>query len=150
MHAKAKPVQDGILDNQEERQSIQGLVVSEREIEDHSSHAAFPTKGEMILNSLSGLKVTKEKLGLDDHLRGSFKTTQANEALDTGELVRLTNKKITTDYIGSDSNQDNSASILEKLFGSTLTVNTSSNFIEVISVFSAFLVKPLLFSFLLI
>lgn len=119
--AKAKPVQNGILNNQEERQRA-----------DESTHAAFATKGEMIVNPLSGLEVTNKKLGWDDHLYGSSSLMKSREATDNGDIIQIPTKKMTRDNIGSDSNQENSTSILDKLFGSSLTVNTSSNFREVI------------------
>lgn len=118
LHTKAKPVQNGIPEKQDERKSVH-----EQQLKDDSIHASFATRGKLVVNPLSGLEVT-------DQLYGSSSILKATEALDDGEMIKLDMKVTINDTVG-DSNQDKSVSILDKLFGSSLTANTSANLKEV-------------------
>uniref|UniRef100_A0A5B7AAV6 Chorismate synthase n=1 Tax=Davidia involucrata TaxID=16924 RepID=A0A5B7AAV6_DAVIN len=132
-HTKANPVQNGTLDDQEERKSAQGMVLSEQQHENPSIRAPFLNKGDKIVNPSSALQVSNNKLGMDDQLYRTSSLSEALETLDSGEIIELDTKKVTGHKIVGDSNQDHPASILDKLFGTALTVNiggSSSGFIE--------------------
>lgn len=118
LHAKDKPLLNGIPDKQDERKSVH-----EQQLKDDSIHASFATRGKLVANSLSGLEVTNQ-------LYGSSSIVKATEALDDGEMIKLDTKVTVNDTVG-DLNQDKSVSILDKLFGSSLTANTSANIKEV-------------------
>lgn len=116
--AKGKPVQNGISEKQDEKQSVRV-----QQLIDNSIHASFATSGKMGANPLSGLEVTNQ-------LYGSSSIVKGTEALDDGEMIHLDTKVTTNDTV-SDLNQDKSVSILDKLFGSSLTANASANLKEV-------------------
>lgn len=118
MPAKAIPVQNGILNNQAEREHLNG-----------NTHAPF--EDEMILNPFSVFELPNKRLGLDDHLF-SGSTRMESKATDNADSIHIPALKMSRDKVPGDSNQENSMSILEKLFGSSLTVTTSSSLREVI------------------
>ncbi|XP_017235472.1 uncharacterized protein LOC108209196 [Daucus carota subsp. sativus] len=117
LHAKAMPMENGIPDKLDERKSVH-----DQQHKDDSIHGSFATRGKMAVNPLSGLEVTNQ-------IYGSYSVVKATEALDDGEIIQLDTKVTMNDTI-SDSNQDKSVSILDKLFGSSLTANTSANLEE--------------------
>ncbi|KAA8520677.1 hypothetical protein F0562_015051 [Nyssa sinensis] len=132
-HTKANPVQNGTLDDQEERKSAQEMDLSKQQHENTSIGVPFLNKGEKIVNSSSALQVSNEKLGMDKQLYRTSSLSEALETLDSGEIIELDIKKVTGHEIVGNSNQDHPTSILDKLFGSALTVNIgggSSGFIE--------------------
>ncbi|KAM7508624.1 hypothetical protein LguiA_019077 [Lonicera macranthoides] len=128
LDAKANPLQNGIIDNQEER-SVHRMSSIEQQPDDNIIHSAFPDKNEKIVKSSYGFEVSKKKLGSDEN-----SPLEGQQSLGNGEIVDLTSKKVEGVKIvsDSDSNKDNSTSILDKLFGSALTVNTGvpSSFVE--------------------
>lgn len=111
-------MENGIPDKLDERKSVH-----DQQHKDDSIHGSFATRGKMAVNPLSGLEVTNQ-------IYGSYSVVKATEALDDGEIIQLDTKVTMNDTI-SDSNQDKSVSILDKLFGSSLTANTSANLEEV-------------------
>ncbi|KAK1376854.1 Chorismate synthase [Heracleum sosnowskyi] len=113
LHAAAKPLQNGIRDKQDERKSVH-----EQQFKDDSISSSFATRGKLVVNSLSGLEVTNQ-------LYGSSSIVKATEALDDGEIIKLDLK-----INDGDLNKDKSVSILDKLFGSSLTAKTSANIKE--------------------
>uniref|UniRef100_A0A5B7A9G5 Uncharacterized protein n=1 Tax=Davidia involucrata TaxID=16924 RepID=A0A5B7A9G5_DAVIN len=132
-HATTNAVQNGTLDNQEERKSSQEMDLSEQQHENTSILAPLLNKGEKIANSSSALQVSNKKFGMDDQLYRTSTLSEARETLDSGEIVQRDTEKVTGHKIVGDPNQDHSTSILEKLFGSALTVNiagSSSGFSE--------------------
>lgn len=135
LDAKANPLQNGIIDNQEER-SVHRMSSIEQQPDDNIIHSAFPNKNEKIMKSSYGFEVSKQQLGLDEN-----SPLEGQQSLGNGEIVDLTSKKVEGGKIvsDSDSNKDSSTSILDKLFGSVLTVNTGvpSSFVEVMIVLRA-------------
>ncbi|KAA8516089.1 hypothetical protein F0562_019268 [Nyssa sinensis] len=130
--ATANAVQNRTLGNQEGRESAQEMALSERQHENTSIYASLLNKGEKIANSSLALQVSNKKLGMDDQLYKTSGLSEAPVTLDSGKIVLCDNEKVTSHNIVGDSNQDHSSSILEKLFGTALTVNIggSSGFIE--------------------
>lgn len=134
LHAKAKPVQNGTLDNQGDRQSATEMDLSEKHLEDKNIHIPNPNWGIDMANSSSKLEVPTEKLALDNHLYRISGLSEVNETVDDGEVIELMTKKLIGEKNNtvSNSTRESSTSILEKLFGGASTVNTggSSGFIE--------------------
>lgn len=120
LHAKAKPVQKGIPNKQEERRSIH-----EQQPEDDSVsvYPSYATKADLLVDPLSGLEVT-------NHVNGNSSIVKTSKSLDDGEMIHSITKKVAFNNTVRDSSEDKS--ILDKLFGSSLTVNTSTILKEVI------------------
>ncbi|WOG88608.1 hypothetical protein DCAR_0207843 [Daucus carota subsp. sativus] len=121
--AKAKHVQKGIPGKQEEILSIHELVINEKQPKDDNVEALFATKADPMVNPLSGLEVT-------NHVHGNTSILKTGKVLNDGKMVHSNTKKLIMNTTASDSNEDKSRSILDKLFGSSLTVNTSANLKE--------------------
>ena len=135
-HAKAI-VQNGTLENQEGTQSAQKMGF--RDLQQHeitSIHTQSLNNGEQIVDSSADLEVSYKKLGADNQLDRTSSPSEAFKTQDGSESVESATKKVTGHKIVNDSKQDQSTTILEKLFGSVSTVNSSesSGFIKVILV----------------
>lgn len=86
-----------------------------------------------IVSSSSTLESTNKTIGMDGQSHMPFNPTKLNEGLENGESTDLNMKKSQEKIVG-EYDQDNSQSILDKLFGTPLTVASggSSSLIEVI------------------
>lgn len=113
LQATAKPVQKAVPHKQEERRVIHELVKNEQQ-----------PKVDLMAKPFSGLEVTNQ-------IYGNSSIMKTNKSLDDGKKIHL-NTKVTMNNTISDSNEDKSRSIMDKLFGSSQTVNTSANLKEVI------------------
>lgn len=113
LQATAKPVQKAVPHKQEERRVIHELVKNEQQ-----------PKVDLMAKPFSGLEVTNQ-------IYGNSSIMKTNKSLDDGEKIHL-NTKVTMNNTISDSNEDKSRSIMDKLFGSSQIVNTSANLKEVI------------------
>ncbi|PSS04006.1 Uro-adherence factor A like [Actinidia chinensis var. chinensis] len=121
-------VQNGTLENQEGTQSAQKMGF--RDLQQHeitSIHTQSLNNGEQIVNSSADLEVSYEKLGADNQLYRTSSLSEASETQDGSESVESATKKVTGHKIVNDSKQDQSTTILEKLFGSVSTVNSSES-----------------------
>ncbi|KAK1376185.1 Uro-adherence factor A like [Heracleum sosnowskyi] len=112
LQATTKPVQEGSPNKQEERRLIHELVKNEQQ-----------PKVDLMAKPFSGLEVT-------NLINGNSSIVNTNKSLDDGEMIVLNTKKLAINNTGIDSNEDKSRSILDKLFGSSQTVNTSANLKE--------------------
>ncbi|XP_057499641.1 uncharacterized protein LOC130783893 [Actinidia eriantha] len=125
----AKPiVQNGTLDNQEGGQSAQKMGF--RDLQQHeitSIHTPSLNKGEQIVDSSADLEVSYKKLGAGNQLCRTSSLSEASETQDGSESVVSATKKMTGHKIVNNSKQDQSTTILEKLFGSVSTVNSSES-----------------------
>ncbi|KAI4355149.1 hypothetical protein L6164_003949 [Bauhinia variegata] len=84
-------------------------------------HGSISLK-EKILNLSSAVDVPDMKIGLGDQLRKRSSLSEALEASDDGEVIQLNAEVKGKETVGA-FNQDNSNSILDKLFGNALTLN---------------------------
>ncbi|XP_052194166.1 uncharacterized protein LOC127802414 [Diospyros lotus] len=124
-HAKAN-VQNGTLDNQEERQLVSKVGFGEKQHENSKINTQINTpsfsKGEQILDALVGLEVLDKKLNVDDQLYRTSSLSEASETHDNSEIIEISTKKVSGHKIIGNP-QEHAVSILDKLFGSALTVN---------------------------
>ncbi|CAK9134383.1 unnamed protein product [Ilex paraguariensis] len=125
LHANTNLVQNGTLDNEEGRKSTHERGFCNQQPEDKSTDAPFLDNGEKIVNSLPGSDVSNMKLGMDTHQFRSSSLLEAHEALDNGENLEINDNKVTGLKTFGDSNHENSSSILSKIFGSALTMNSN-------------------------
>ncbi|CAL5331729.1 unnamed protein product [Camellia sinensis] len=125
-HAKAI-VQNGNINNQEERQLVQKMGFREQQHENTSIHSPSLNKGEQIVDSSTDLEVSYKKLGVDNQLYKTSSLSEASQTQDGSEIVEFDTKKVTGHKIISDSKQNHSTGVLEKIFGNVLTVNLSGS-----------------------
>lgn len=123
LQATPKPVTKATPNKQEERQLIHELVKNEQQ-----------PKVDLMAKPFSGLEVTNQ-------IYGNSSIMKTNKSLDDDEMIHLNTKVIMNSTV-SNSNEDKSRSILDKLFGSSQTVNTSANLKEVILFLMIFLLVP--------
>ncbi|KAL7233166.1 hypothetical protein ACSBR1_016907 [Camellia fascicularis] len=125
-HAKAI-VQNGNINNQEERQLVQKMGFREQQHENTSIHSPSLNKGEQIVDSSTDLEVSNKKLGVDNQLYKTSSLSEASQTQDGSEIVEFDTKKVTGHKIISDSKQNHSTVVLEKIFGNVLTVDLSGS-----------------------
>lgn len=144
MHAQSNLVSSGNSNNQVEKQLAQQLSLSKQQHEDTSSYASTINKNERVLDTT---------MDIDGKLYKKSNLSQAFEASNNSETMELNVEKVMGDSLLGESNPDHSTSILDKLFGSALTLKNggSSNLLEVVmitSIFSFFTAFILLFLFI--
>ncbi|KAF2291164.1 hypothetical protein GH714_020449 [Hevea brasiliensis] len=132
LHAKGNGLLSGASNNQEEKQSIEQIDSGEQQLGSPNIHVSSNNQSEKILNLSSALDVSSEAVGMDSQY---YKTTKLSEAFETSEnceVIELDAKDVTETKVVRESSPTHSNSILDKLFGSALTLNgvVSSGFIE--------------------
>lgn len=125
LHAIGNPLLNGTSDNQEAKQLGQKMTLSDQQLDNKSID--IPLEKFKIPFLVS--EVSNKTTGMDNQ---SYKTSSLSETSDTvnGEIIELDTEKGIRENIVSS--QDNSSSILEKIFGSALRVKSggSSNLTE--------------------
>jgi hypothetical protein len=132
LQAKGTCVLDWTSDNQDGKQSSEGMHLNLQQPRSPIARVSINNKSEKILNIASVLDVSSKKIG--------FKTSNLSEvfiASENCEVIDLDAGDVTGDKNVGDSGSSHSTSILDKLFGSALTLNGTastgpSSFIEVI------------------
>ncbi|KAH7513076.1 hypothetical protein FEM48_Zijuj12G0158100 [Ziziphus jujuba var. spinosa] len=123
LHAQSNLVSSGNSNNQVEKQLAQQLSLSKQQHEDTSSYASTINKNERVLDTT---------MDIDGKLYKKSNLSQAFEASNNSETMELNVEKVMGDSLLGESNPDHSTSILDKLFGSALTLKNggSSNLLE--------------------
>ncbi|KAJ0111659.1 hypothetical protein Patl1_00499 [Pistacia atlantica] len=130
LHAKGNLLSNGTFDN-EDKQSAEQFS-STHPHESMSIHVSANSKSDKVQNLTSGLDVSSKTTGPDGRIYKSSNLLKTFEALEESEGVEVDVEKVTDSKIVSESSQDQSSSILDKLFGNVLTVNggASNNLVE--------------------
>lgn len=125
LHAKSKLVLNGTSDNQVEKLAADQMVLGKQK--------------EKNLNLSTPQGPYNRIIGMGSQLPNIANTAQALEVSRNSEVIELNVEKASGNKIVGDSTQGHSASILDKLFSSAVTLNGvgSSNITEVIVVFSS-------------
>eukprot|EP00258_Populus_trichocarpa_P034155 XP_024450174.1 uncharacterized protein LOC7497222 [Populus trichocarpa] len=130
LQAKGTCVLDWTSDNQDGKQSSEGMHLNLQQPRSPIARVSINNKSEKILNIASVLDVSSKKIG--------SKTSNLSEvfiASENCEVIDLDAGDVTGDKNVGDSGSSHSTSILDKLFGSALTLNGTastgpSSFIE--------------------
>lgn len=140
-NAQSSHVLNGTSDNQEVKQLAEQMGLHKQQHENTSSHASINNKSERILES-SSLDVSIKTADTYSKLYKKSDLAQAFEVSKGSETIDLNVEKVTGNSLLGESNADYSTSILEKLFGSALTLNSGGSSIplEVVMVSSYILV----------
>ncbi|XP_010661805.1 uncharacterized protein LOC100248277 isoform X3 [Vitis vinifera] len=117
--------------NGAEKQSAHEMSLSEHHHQNVTIEVPFINKNGNIVNSSSNLESSNKTIGMDSQSYMPSSLSNMHEALENGESTELNMKKSQEKIVGEYS-QDNSTSILDKLFGTSLTVasGSSSSFVE--------------------
>ena len=112
----------------------------EQQYENTSIHAPLLANGQQIFDSSADVEVSNKKLVTDNQLCRTSYLPKTSETLSGSEINEFDTKKVMGQKLVSDPKQDHPTSILDKIFGSdsTVNLNESSGFIEVIIVVVAF------------
>ncbi|XWS32135.1 hypothetical protein CRYUN_Cryun23aG0135100 [Craigia yunnanensis] len=107
-------------------------TLSEQQLEGTSIHLLANNKSGKALNFSSALDKSKEAISMDSQIYKSSSLSEAFAAPGNSKVTELDSKKLLADKILTETSQDGSTSILDKLFGSALTPNGggSTNFTE--------------------
>ncbi|XWS46143.1 hypothetical protein CRYUN_Cryun14cG0038400 [Craigia yunnanensis] len=107
-------------------------TLSEQQLENTSIHLLANNKSGRALNFSSVLDKSNEAISMDSQIYKSSSLSEAFEAPGNSEVTELDSKKMLVDKILTETNQEGSTSVLDKLFGSALTPNGggSSNLTE--------------------
>jgi hypothetical protein len=132
LQAKGTCVLDWTSVNQDGKQSSEGMHLNLQQPRSPIARLSINNKSEKILNIASVLDVSSKKIG--------SKTSNLSEvfiASENCEVIDLDAGDVTGDKNVGESGSSHSTSILDKLFGSALTLNGTastvpSSFIEVI------------------
>ncbi|XVF33265.1 hypothetical protein REPUB_Repub17cG0154100 [Reevesia pubescens] len=121
---------DDLLGKQSKQYAEETLT--EQQLESTSIHLLANNKSEKALNFSSALDKSNEARSIDSQIYKSSSLSEAFEVLGNSEVAELDSKMLQQDKILTETNQDGSTSILDKLFGSALTPNggVSTNFTE--------------------
>lgn len=135
MQPKGNCALNGTSNNQEEKQSLEQMGLSERQLGSPSIHVSVNNKSEKILSLSSALDSSSKPSSMDKF----YKTSKLSEAFEASENseIEVGVEDVLGNKVEDESSSVHSSSILEKLFGSALTLNGSgsSSFIEVIIFF---------------
>ncbi|XP_010261343.1 PREDICTED: uncharacterized protein LOC104600207 isoform X2 [Nelumbo nucifera] len=123
---------NGDSEKLKEKKSLKHMDSSEQEPESKTIQVPFMEESEEIVIPLSSQEVSGSSFGATNP---SCKTSNLSEVCERkmdGEVADVDAEKVTGHDVSGTTGQDNSTSILDKLFGSALTVNSgvSSSLIE--------------------
>lgn len=121
MHAKGNLLSNGTFDNEDQQSAEQFSSTHPRE--SMSIHVSANSKSDKVQNLTSGLDVSNKTTAPDGRIYKSSNLLKTFEASEESEGVEVDVEKVTDNKIVSESSQDQSSSILDKLFGNVLTVN---------------------------
>ncbi|KAK6920081.1 hypothetical protein RJ641_015985 [Dillenia turbinata] len=130
LEASDKTVLNGISDNQEEKQLAQQIVVSGLQQEKMSNHTFFINRIEESQNSLAAPAIPDEKANTNNQSYKSLNELHMCKAMEDDNNVGLAD--MSSSKVVDASSQDSKTSILDKLFGSALTGQStgSPTFVE--------------------
>ncbi|WRX07622.1 hypothetical protein QQP08_000109 [Theobroma cacao] len=132
--AKGSLLLNGTSDDIFSKQSKEyaGKTLSEQQVESASIHLSVDDKSGKAQNISSPLHKSNEAISMDSQIYKTSSLSEAFEAPGSNKVTELDSKKVPMDKIVTETNQDGSTSILDKLFGSALTPNGggSTNFTE--------------------
>ena len=127
---------DGTSDDLLGKQSKQYAeeTLSEQQLEGTSIHLLANNKNGKALNFSSALDKSKEAISMDSQICKSSSLSETFAAPGNSKVTELDSKKLLSDKFLTETNQDGSTSILDKLFGSGLKPNGggSTNLTEVL------------------
>ncbi|XVF22491.1 hypothetical protein REPUB_Repub12eG0177200 [Reevesia pubescens] len=112
---------DDLLGKQSKQYSEE--TFSEQQLENASIHLLGNNKSGKTLNLSSALDKSNEAISMDSQMYKSSGLSEAFEAPGNSKVTELDSKKLLVDKVLTETNQDGSTSILDKLFGSALTPN---------------------------
>uniref|UniRef100_A0A2P2LWM0 Uncharacterized protein LOC105642935 isoform X2 n=1 Tax=Rhizophora mucronata TaxID=61149 RepID=A0A2P2LWM0_RHIMU len=120
LHAKVESRLNGVSNNQEENQYSEQVDLIERQLGGPSVHVSGNEKSEKIPSFLSTLDVSSKT-------RGGGRFLEAIEVSGNSEVTEPDTGEVAGDKLLGEATPANSTSILEKLFGSALTLNVSGS-----------------------
>ncbi|XP_021677042.2 uncharacterized protein LOC110662387 isoform X2 [Hevea brasiliensis] len=131
LHTKGNHSLSGTSNNLEEKQFLEQMDSREQQHSGPIIHVAV-NQSEKILNLSSALVVSSEAVSMDSQYYKTSKLLAAFETSENSEVIELDAKDVTGSKVVGESSPNHSTSILDKLFGSALTLNGvgSSGFIE--------------------
>lgn len=139
--AKGSLLLNGTSDDIFSKQSKEyaGKTLSEQQVESASIHLSVDDKSGKAQNISSPLHKSNEAISMDSQIYKTSSLSEAFEAPGSNKVTELDSKKVPMDEIVTETNQDGSTSILDKLFGSALTPNGggSTNFTEVLMILNS-------------
>ncbi|XWS35825.1 hypothetical protein CRYUN_Cryun20dG0029200 [Craigia yunnanensis] len=123
--AKGSLLLNGTSDDLLGKQSKQYAkeTLSEQQLESKSIYLLANNKSGKALNFPSALDKPNEAISMDSQIYKSSSLSEAFEAPGNSKVTEFDSKKLLVDKILTETNQDGSTSILDKLFGSALTPN---------------------------
>lgn len=126
-----------------ESQLSQKISLVDGQPAEKTQNALLLNKGENV-NVHVNLDLSVKKTGIEDQLLHISSHLESHGTLDDPEITKL-NAKVLEDKTVHDSNRSHSTSILEKIFGSTLSVNDGhSSSAEVSKVLNMYLFNELI------
>lgn len=140
MHAQSNRVSNETSNNQVEKQLAQQMSLSKKQHENTSIHASAINKSERVLDLSSSLDVSSTTVDMDGKLNKKSNMSLAFEDSKNSETMGLNVERVMGNSLLDESNPAHSTSILDKLFGSALTLKNggSSSLLEVVMITSKF------------
>lgn len=135
MHGRSNTVVNSTSNDLEEKQLAEEIDLRKQQHESVSSHASINNQNRKGPGLSSFLDTSDKTVGTSNILRDKTHALQVFEASSTNE-VELNVEKVNGSSVLGESNQGHPTSILDKLFGSALTLSVagSSSVLEVVSV----------------
>ncbi|EEF50583.1 uncharacterized protein LOC8286680 [Ricinus communis] len=132
LHAKGNRLFSGTSNNQEDKQSLEPMDSTDQQLGSRSIHVSVSKRNEKVPTLSSSLDVSSEAVGMDSQYYSTSKFSETLEASENNEVIELDLKSMTGHKLVGGSSPTRSTSILDKLFGSALTLNGvgSSNIVE--------------------
>ncbi|KAK6918328.1 hypothetical protein RJ641_016750 [Dillenia turbinata] len=124
--ASDKTVLNGISDNQEEKHLAQQIVVGGLQQEKMSNHTLFTNRIEETRNLLAAPVVPDEKISTNNQSHKSLNELDMGKALEDDKYVGI-DAEVSSSKVVDASSQDRKTSILDKLFGSASTGQTTGS-----------------------
>lgn len=134
MHAKGNQLLNGTSSNHEERQSAVQVGIDEQQQEKMGVPVSAHNMSDKSLSVSSAFDAsTSSKISIGNQLCKDSNLSEPTEVPTNGEIIEVDSVKTAKGKLLDGSSQDPAPSILDKLFGSAITLNggDSSSFIEV-------------------
>lgn len=133
LHAKGNQLLNGTSSNHEERQSAVQVGIDEQQQEKMGVPVSAHNMSDKSLSVSSAFDAsTSSKISIGNQLCKDSNLSEPTEVPTNGEIIEVDSVKTAKGKLLDGSSQDPAPSILDKLFGSAITLNggDSSSFIE--------------------
>ncbi|XP_062090396.1 uncharacterized protein LOC133796763 isoform X2 [Humulus lupulus] len=127
LRGKSNSSANAASNDQQEKQIVKEIGSRKQQYESISNRGSIDNHSGKDLDLSSALDVSDKSFGTDSILYNKTNITQAFEDSTISEPVELNAEKVTVPSILGESSQNPSTSILDKLFGSALTLSVAGS-----------------------